>query len=58
VRLLLDTHTMYWYIEDDAQLSGRARTLIQDASNEIVTDRECRLASRCVRRNSALVSSH
>jgi PIN domain nuclease of toxin-antitoxin system len=27
---------MYWYIEDDPQLSGRARTLIQDASNEIL----------------------
>jgi PIN domain nuclease of toxin-antitoxin system len=36
VRLLLDTHSMYWYIEDDSQLSGRARTLIQDASNEIL----------------------
>jgi len=36
VRLLLDTHSMYWYIEDEPQLSGRARTLIQDASNEIL----------------------
>ena len=36
MRLLLDTHSMYWYIEDDPQLSGRARTLIQDASNEIL----------------------
>jgi len=36
VRLLLDTHTMYWYIEGDPQLSGTARTLIQDASNEIL----------------------
>jgi len=36
VRLLLDTHSMYWYIEDGPQLSGRARTLIQDASNEIL----------------------
>jgi PIN domain nuclease of toxin-antitoxin system len=36
VRLLLDTHAMYWYIEDDPQLSGPARTLIQDASNEIL----------------------
>jgi PIN domain nuclease of toxin-antitoxin system len=36
VRLLLDTHAMYWYIEDDPQLSGTARTLIQDASNEIL----------------------
>jgi hypothetical protein len=24
VRLLLDTHAMYWYIEDDPQLSGPA----------------------------------
>ena len=36
VRLLLDTHAMYWYIEDDPQLSGPARTSIQDASNEIL----------------------
>ena len=36
MRLLLDTHSMYWYIEDDPQLSGRARTLIQDALNEIL----------------------
>jgi len=40
VRLLLDTHSMYWYIEDDPQLSGRARTLIQDASNEILVSPE------------------
>jgi PIN domain nuclease of toxin-antitoxin system len=36
VRLLLDTHAVYWYIEDDPQLSVPARTLIQDASNEIL----------------------
>ena len=36
MRLLLDTHSMYWDIEDELQLSGRARTLIQDASNEIL----------------------
>jgi PIN domain nuclease of toxin-antitoxin system len=36
VRLLLDTHTVYWYIEDDPQLSGRALTLIQDASHEVL----------------------
>ncbi len=36
MRLLLDTHSMYWYIEDNPRLSGRARTLIQDASNEIL----------------------
>jgi PIN domain nuclease of toxin-antitoxin system len=36
VKLLLDTHTMYWYIENDPQLSGAARTSIQDGSNEIL----------------------
>jgi PIN domain nuclease of toxin-antitoxin system len=36
VRLLLDTHAMYWYIEGDPQLGTNARTLIQDASNEIL----------------------
>jgi PIN domain nuclease of toxin-antitoxin system len=36
VRLLLDTHAMYWYIEGDPQLSVTAQTLIQDASNEIL----------------------
>ena len=36
MRLLLDTHAMYWYIEGDLQLSGTARTLIQDSSNEIL----------------------
>lgn len=36
MRLLLDTHAMYWSIEDDPQLSGPARTLILDASNEVL----------------------
>lgn len=36
MRLLLDTHAMYWYIEGDPQLSATARTLIQDASNEVL----------------------
>lgn len=36
MRLLLDTHAMYWYIEGDPQLSGAARTLIQDGSNEVL----------------------
>lgn len=36
MRLLLDTHAMYWYIEGDPQLSTTAQTLIQDASNEIL----------------------
>jgi PIN domain nuclease of toxin-antitoxin system len=36
VKLLLDTHAMYWYIEGDPQLSAMARTLIQDTSNEVL----------------------
>jgi PIN domain nuclease of toxin-antitoxin system len=36
VRLLLDTHAMYWYIEGDPKLSRTAQTLIQDASNEVL----------------------
>lgn len=36
MRLLLDTHAMYWYIEGDPQLSVTARTLIQDTSNEVL----------------------
>jgi PIN domain nuclease of toxin-antitoxin system len=36
VRLLLDTHAMYWYIEGDPKLSSTAQTLIQDAKNEVL----------------------
>jgi PIN domain nuclease of toxin-antitoxin system len=36
VRLLLDTHAMYWYVENDPQLSGPAQNSIQDATNEIL----------------------
>lgn len=36
MRLLLDTHAMYWYIEGDAQLMATAQKLIQDVSNEIL----------------------
>jgi PIN domain nuclease of toxin-antitoxin system len=36
VRALLDTHALYWYIEGAPQLSATARTLVQDASNEIL----------------------
>jgi PIN domain nuclease of toxin-antitoxin system len=36
VKLLLDTHAMYWYIEGDPKLSATALTLIQDASNEVL----------------------
>lgn len=36
MRLLLDTHAMYWYIEGDPQLKATAQKLIQDVSNEIL----------------------
>ncbi len=36
MRLLLDTHAMYWYIEGDPQLSGAAQTAIQDTANEVL----------------------
>ena len=36
MRLLLDTHAMYWYIEGDPKLSNTAQTLIQDAANEVL----------------------
>ena len=35
MRLLLDTHTLLWWLTDDARLSSRARSLIADESNEI-----------------------
>ncbi len=36
MRLLLDTHAMYWYIDGDPRLSATVQTLIQDASNEVL----------------------
>lgn len=35
MRVLLDTHSWYWYIEGDVQLSTTAQKIIQDASNEV-----------------------
>ncbi len=35
MRLLLDTHATYWYIEGAPQLSTAAQTWIQDASNDV-----------------------
>ena len=34
MRLLLDTHAFLWFVLGDRQLSGTARTLIDDATNE------------------------
>jgi Uncharacterized protein conserved in bacteria, COG3744 len=36
VRLLLDTHTLYWYIEGAPQIKATTQKLIQDVSNEIL----------------------
>lgn len=36
MRQLLDTHSMYWYIEGDSRLSTTAKAVIQDAANEIL----------------------
>lgn len=36
MRLLLDTHTLYWYIEGDPRLSRPAQAVIQDATNEVL----------------------
>ena len=36
MRLLLDTHTFLWWMDDNASLSTAARRLIADEANEIV----------------------
>ena len=36
MRLLLDTHAIYWYIEGSPELSMTAETLIREASNDIL----------------------
>ena len=36
MRLLLDTHTFLWWIDDNAALSTAARELIADEANDIV----------------------
>ncbi len=34
MRLLLDTHTFLWFVEDNINLSQNARTLIEDEANQ------------------------
>ena len=34
-RLLLDTHTLLWAIQDDPRLDGEAHLAIADRSNEV-----------------------
>ena len=36
MKLLLDTHTMYWYIEGDPKLSTTAQILIRVGAKEIL----------------------
>jgi PIN domain nuclease of toxin-antitoxin system len=36
VRLLLDTHAFLWFVLNDPQLSGTARSLIADPANDIL----------------------
>lgn len=36
MRILLDTHALLWWINNDPQLSEKAQTLIGDVSNEIL----------------------
>lgn len=36
MKLLLDTHALYWYVEGDPQLTITAQTLIQSLSNDVL----------------------
>lgn len=36
MRFLLDTHTLFWYLEGDSKLSTTAQAVIQDSSHEIL----------------------
>ena len=35
MKILLDTHILIWYLNDDARLSTNAREIIDDESNEV-----------------------
>ena len=36
MKLLLDTHTLLWWLEDDRRLGPRARALIADPGNDVL----------------------
>ena len=36
MKILLDTHAMYWYIEGDLKMSSTAESLIRNLSNEVL----------------------
>jgi PIN domain nuclease of toxin-antitoxin system len=35
VKYLLDTHTLLWFLLNDTQLSGNAKSIIADSSNDV-----------------------
>ena len=35
MRILLDTHTLIWFVENDPRLSLNARLLLEDVTNEL-----------------------
>ena len=35
MKYLLDTHAFLWFVSDDKRLSSKAKSIIQDSSNEI-----------------------
>jgi PIN domain nuclease of toxin-antitoxin system len=35
MKILLDTHTVLWFIEGDSQLSEKARQIIENTQNEV-----------------------
>jgi PIN domain nuclease of toxin-antitoxin system len=36
VRLLLDTHALLWFLLNDRQLSGNAKSIIADSGNDVL----------------------
>ena len=42
MNLLLDTHTLLWFLQNDPSLSAKARTAIEDPANQkLVSDATC-----------------
>lgn len=35
MNVMLDTHTFLWFVLDDRQLSGPAKTLIEDPASDV-----------------------
>lgn len=35
MRLLLDTHTLLWFVAGDSNLSGAAREFVEDDENDV-----------------------